>query len=389
MFSTNNGPFQYLGAVPFTTTSVQIRTTYDSTYSFYIRPIAGSDTAATTCQTNATTFRTLATPPRPANDSCGAAVSLSPFSGIVNGYTVGATGSPTGTVCPPATGDPASNPDDDVWYQFTAVQNGTATITVIGDAFFDAVVTGYSGACATLTQMACIDSSFEGQREVLTLTNLVAGQTYYIRVYDWDVNNPGTFTISVMGAALPVGITKFSGEHQSSKNVLTWSTATEQNNKGFEVQRSIDGVNYSTIAFVNSKAPNGNSNSTLNYIFEDSKPLANNHYRLKQVDKDEKVNYTNVVVLKGLKFAALQISRMYPNPVAATLNMLVSAPSSDHVTFIVSDLAGKIVLQKAAAIVAGDNNIRLNVERLRAGSYMIKAVGVNGNETSVNKFMKH
>ncbi len=388
MFSLDGVTYENIGTLTGTGTSVQLRTDYSTIYYYYVRAVAGTDTASVACQSNATKFTTQGPPPLPVNDSCGAATVISGTSGIVNGYTVGATPSPNAPVCPPAAGDPPSTPDDDVWYSFTASQNGSATVTVTGDAFFDAVVSAYSGTCGTLKLISCIDTTFNGQAERLTLTNLVAGQTYYIRVYDWDVDNPGTFTISITGPALPVGITQFTGEQQGSKNVLKWITATEQNNKGFEIQRSVDGSNFSSIGFVNSKSTQTNS-ASISYSFDDVKPFANNnHYRLKQVDKDGKETYTSIVMLKGQKPATLQLSRIYPNPASAVLNLLITAPANDKISIVVTDIAGKTVMQRSSEIFTGDNKLELNVARLQSGSYMIKVVSEGGSQTSVSKFVK-
>ena len=58
---------------------------------------------------------------------------------------------------------------------------------------------------------------------------------------------------------LPITVFNFSGEVQGKQNLLHWTTATEENNTGFEVQRSSDGINFKKIGFVNTKAINGNS----------------------------------------------------------------------------------------------------------------------------------
>ncbi len=374
---------------PETTTaaSLPIPTNYSTIYYFYVRPVAGTDTASTACQSNATKFTTMVAPPTPSNDSCGAATVISGLSGIVKGYTVNATRSPNGKICPPAPGDDAPDADDDVWYSFIAPQNGSTTITVAGDPFFDAVVSVYAGKCDT-TLMSCSDTSYLGDIEILTLTNLVAGRTYYIQVYDYSTNNPGTFTISLSGVSLPVGITQFTGEQQGSKNVLKWITATEQNNKGFEIQRSVDGTNFSSIGFVAAKAAQGNTASA-SYSFDDAKPFTNNnHYRLKQVDKDGRETFTNIVTLKGQRPSSLQLSRLYPNPASASLNLLITAPANDRISIVIADFVGKVVMQKSSNIFTGDNKVSLNIAHLPAGSYMIKTVSTGGSETSISKFVK-
>ncbi len=388
MFSSDGVTFENIGTTSGTQSSVQLRPDYSTIYYYYVRAVSGTDTASVACQSNATKFTTRVAPPTPSNDSCGAATVISGLSGVVSGYTVNATPSPNAPLCPASAGDPPSTPDDDVWYSFIAVQNGSATITVTGDPFFDAVVSAYSGTCGSLTLLSCIDTSFAGERERLTLINLVAGQTYYIRIYDWEEDNPGTFTISLSGPSLPVGITRFTGEQQGSKNVLKWTTASEQNNKGFEIQRSIDGTNFSSIGFVASKAALGNGASA-SYSFDDAKPFTNNnHYRLKQVDKDGSETYTNIVSLKGQRPSSLQLSGLYPNPASASLNLLITAPANDKISIIVTDFVGKVVMQKSSNISTGDNTLSLNIANLPAGSYMLKTISSGSSETLISKFVK-
>lgn len=72
--------------------------------------------------------------------------------------------------------------------------------------------------------------------------------------------------------SLPVTLLSFSGYKDGSRNQLSWITASELNNRGFEVQRSTDGVNYTAIGFLNSLANGGNSNDQLSYRFTDNTP---------------------------------------------------------------------------------------------------------------------
>jgi hypothetical protein len=218
-------------------------------------------------------------------------------------------------------------------------------------------------------------------------------ETYYLgfRVFsDADQALLYVDDISIVKTgSLPITLTNFTGERQSIKNVLKWTTQTEQNNKGFELQRSADGVNYTSLGFTNSKATNGNSNSSLTYLFDDVKPFkGNSYYRLKQVDKDGKFVLSSVVLLKGLKTTTLTLGALYPNPTKSLLNLVVTAPANDKINILVTDMAGKLVMQQAGQMVSGDNNIQLNVAKLPQGSYMIKAVCAAGCETAVSKFVK-
>ncbi len=102
--------------------------------------------------------------------------------------------------------------------------------------------------------------------------------------------------------ALPVTLLNFSGEVNGKQNWLHWATASEENNTGFEVQRSNDGYSFNKVGFVNTKAANGNSDLKLNYDFSDIGFASTNYYRLKQIDKDGKFSYSNIVVLKDNSF---------------------------------------------------------------------------------------
>lgn len=188
---------------------------------------------------------------------------------------------------------------------------------------------------------------------------------------------------------LPVKLLYFKGQTNGSANQLSWATATEINSKGFELQRSVDGVNFSKLSFINSKGENGNSNRNLQYEFSDNKPFAtSNYYRLKQTDKDGKFEYSNVVMLKGVRPNTLSVAALYPNPAVDKLNLLITSPANSKVTVVVTDLAGKIVLQNVAQLVAGDNNLQLNLKAIAKGSYSVKVMCSDGCNSPATKFVK-
>jgi hypothetical protein len=388
MLSSNGGTtYRNLGYTEDTAANIGGGTLidYGSTYYYYVRPFIDADTASLSCVANATSFKTIAKPPAPSNDDCDNALSLS-FE-PVNATTLSATESMAADECNGFAGDA----NDDIWYKFTALSNGTATIMLTKPSIdFDAVIHAYSGSCGALTLIDCADDGLEGDDETLELTNLVAGQTYYFRVYDYsDFAFGGEFTIQIVGDALPIQLTNFRGERQGSKNVLDWTTLSEQNSKGFELERSADGNNFSSLAFVSSKAANGNSTASLNYKYSDAKPFAgNSYYRLKQVDKDGKFTYSSVVLLKGSKTNNLMLSSLYPNPTKSILNLVITTPANKKINLVVTDVTGRLVLQQSANMISGDNNLQLNVEKLAPGTYMIKAICADGCETAVSKFVK-
>ena len=191
------------------------------------------------------------------------------------------------------------------------------------------------------------------------------------------------------GGPVPVSLFVFSGVSKGTFNQLTWSTASESNNSGFELQRSTDGQVFNALGFVSSKSDNGNSAATLSYSFDDRKPFtAGSYYRLKQIDKDGRFTYSNIIAIKGKGIMGVEISNLYPNPVKDVFNVIMGAEKSGTVALIVTDVTGKIVLNKTVGVIMGDNIIPIQSASLNAGIYMLRVVHQQTNETATIQFIK-
>jgi hypothetical protein len=146
-----------------------------------------------------TTFTICITTPAPVNNDCAGATSLTVYGttcgGATTGNVFGATQSLAATC--------AGTADDDIWYSFVATA-ASHIITVVGSTGFDAVIDLRSGACNG-TNINCLDATTAGGTETLTATGLVAGTTYYVRVYHYysTVPTTTTFTICVTTPAPP------------------------------------------------------------------------------------------------------------------------------------------------------------------------------------------
>ncbi|MBU2018954.1 MAG: hypothetical protein KJ941_04845, partial [Bacteroidetes bacterium] len=127
---------------------------------------------------------------QPSNDNCGGAISLSPSNSCVpiSGTTAGATQTQPGTI---------GSANDDVWYSFVA--NGPSlSVQVTGSSTFNAVVQVYSGTCGG-SSIGIANNTGNGGLEIVTLSNLFNGVTYWIRVHHFLASNSSnpTFTICV------------------------------------------------------------------------------------------------------------------------------------------------------------------------------------------------
>jgi hypothetical protein len=187
-------------------------------------------------------------------------------------------------------------------------------------------------------------------------------------------------------AALPVTLTSFYGINANQNNLLYWETATEINNAGFNVQRGIDGISFSPIGYVASKAVNSSVATT--YQFTDVTAFdGKSYYRLQQIDKDGKVSYSSVVELTknaGQVFAA----SIYPNPVSDKFNVVIASPKAQFGTLVINDFYGRTITSKAATLKAGNNKFEFDVKQLAAGQYVISLVMADGSKTTTQKFIK-
>ena len=110
--------------------------------------------------------------------------------------------------------------------------------------------------------------------------------------YQLDVLNDFDFNINF---ALPVEIINFNATSDNDHIDLTWSTASENNNDYFTIEKSNDGINFESLANIDGA---GNSNTLINYSYIDKNPFEGlNYYRLKQTDFNGNFIYSNVVAL--------------------------------------------------------------------------------------------
>lgn len=162
---------------------------------------------------------------------------------------------------------------------------------------------------------------------------------------------------------LPVKLVSFDAVKSREGVLVSWKTAMEENSSAFIVERSADGVSFSSIGTV---AAAGNAATERNYSFTDQLPLAGkNHYRLRSVNTDGSSDLSRIVPVMFDKKNLLQV---YPNPVKNELT-IKQVFSSGTVT--VYDLNGRQVFVQQ---VSGNNSngVRINISTLQQGTYLVK-----------------
>ena len=180
---------------------------------------------------------------------------------------------------------------------------------------------------------------------------------------------------------VPVTMLSFDAVRLGKSNNLTWTTTNEINANKFEIERSTNGINYVSIGSVNAI---GNGASKQSYRFMDANPAkGNNYYRIKSIDLDNSFKLSEIRNVKNLGFVEMMIN---PNPVASTMNIYLEAEATEKATIVITDLSGRKVYNGTSNVIAGSNNIPVNVNNLNKGIYLV-TLQLSG-ETLIKKITK-
>ena len=215
-----------------------------------------------------------------------------------------------------------------------------------------------------------------------------------IHAYDVFIIDIGTLVswsikISYHLPSLPVTLLSFSGYRDYGKNLLKWTTTSEQNNLGFYVERSADGINYTSIGYVHSLAPSGQSNTYLNYSYIDSDISGERqYYRLRQIDFDSHEKVSRIILINGIYFPVFAIGSLFPNPAGNEVNVLIIAPGHDKLLIRIMDTKGSLVKQMNFEVKTGSNTIPLDITSLQNGTYFLKIISKWGSKPVTAKFTK-
>jgi hypothetical protein len=185
-----------------------------------------------------------------------------------------------------------------------------------------------------------------------------------------------TEEIAYVVTPLPVTFSNFHASRNKSSVALKWETASEQNNRGFNVQRNTKGV-WESVAFVFSAADGGNSSSLLSYSYNDvNNEKGVSQYRIQQVDMDNKASYSVIRSVKGEGQANKAV--VYPNPATeGKVNVVFEDQGAKAVT--VSDISGRIVRQYRSVVNS------LVIDGLESGMYTIQITDLSSAVSTTEK----
>ena len=186
---------------------------------------------------------------------------------------------------------------------------------------------------------------------------------------------------STLCAPLPVTFGSFKANRTNTSSVsLTWETVTEINNRGFVLQRNTHGP-WEQVAFIPSQAPDGNSNSSLKYSFNDlNSNRGMSQYRIRQVDFDGRAKYSEIRAVRGDG----QRSSTIVYPVPSRDGRVTVVFENDEVTRDITliDMNGRVLRQWKAVT---DNT--LSLDNLRTGIYSLRIQDTGKGNITVEKII--
>lgn len=190
-----------------------------------------------------------------------------------------------------------------------------------------------------------------------------------------DINNP-----------LPVELSYFTSVIKNNSVYLRWETVSETNNYGFDVERSINGMEWEKLSFI---PGNGNSNSPKSYSFTDNNLNfpGKYFYRLKQIDSDGRFEYSYVIEVDIEIVPGFELSQNYPNPFNPETKIKFVFMQNTKAELKLYDVAGG----EMSLLFNGDTEagriyeITFNASGLSSGVYYYRLTG--GNKTDIKKMI--
>ncbi len=183
-----------------------------------------------------------------------------------------------------------------------------------------------------------------------------------------------TFCSLIQVQSLPVELASFKAEATASSVILTWSTSTETNNRGFEIERSSDLASWQTVGFVNGK---GTTTEISNYSFTDKfYGTGIYYYRLVQNDFDGTEKAYDAVQVNLNIVTSYSLDQNYPNPFNPVTTIGFSVPQTSFIRLGVYNLLGEqVALLVNETKEAGRYEVPFDASQLNSGVYIYRMEG--------------
>ncbi len=198
----------------------------------------------------------------------------------------------------------------------------------------------------------------------------------------------GSITATATGGGcvvvLPVDLVSIQAIRAERSAVISWVTASEENNSAFVLERTTDGDHYEQVAMIEGK---GTTQQLSNYSVTDNQtPTALTYYRLKQVDFNGTITYFDLLAVDELKDDQL-IQQVHPNPATDVVIFSLKSIGEQELTSVITDQMGRVVQQFSFESKNGISQQLIDVSAFENGSYWITVTSEDGKRETV-RFVK-
>jgi len=217
----------------------------------------------------------------------------------------------------------------------------------------------------------------------LTMGGKTGGGSVRTSIDDLNVNAPVIGCVEI-NKLLPVHLISFQGNmNKNNKVTLNWTVADNEIANSFEVERSFNGRDFTTVGVVFASAKMGTENYT---FYETTSGTDKVMYRLKMIDKNREIDYSRILIFQ-LKSTMANNIKIIGNPVNDKLTFSFTSSATQPVDVKVYDMSGKVVLKNKVNSLEGSNVISLPLSStFKAGMYVVEVN--NGTELQSSKFVK-
>jgi len=252
-----------------------------------------------------------------------------------------------------------SDIDYEIWGPFPNLANAVANCNSYG-------VPQDCSYSFSATEQAVVNGVASGEVYVLLVTNY-ANVVQTITINEAAANTASTNCAIV---TLPVELAFFEGENNGGRVNLTWTTLSETNCDYFVIERSENGIEWSSFGLIDGHGTTSEKNE---YSITDSNPFdGQNYYRLKQFDVNGSIYTSDVISVSDAKFNELVL---YPNPAQDRLKIY----SNEFFTEItIVDIRGNSIIHETFDSI---KQAELSLETMKNGVYFVQIAGKNGQVT--------
>jgi trimeric autotransporter adhesin len=198
-------------------------------------------------------------------------------------------------------------------------------------------------------------------------------QSTFGHAVQFDVSSFSSFYFLSANSTLPFDLFTFTGKPVNDASKLEWVVNNQVNVTGYTVQRSLDNINFESIATVQVK--DGGANTTYNFTDFNAARLGTViYYRIRSNETSGPGKYSHIINVNFGTSLITSVS-LFPNPVTNKTTVLVNAIADETAQLKVVDNTGRIIRVMNVNLVKGKNNITLDVSTLKTGMYYIDITG--------------